>query len=88
MSGPDKTLAAKAQHAMPGFVRKALDKRNLTDAYRARPSYQQNAYLQWIADGKIQALMEKRLDQMLDELTKGNVFKGEPYAPPAPIKKS
>ena len=87
MSGPDRNLAAKSQHAMPGFVRKALDKRNLTDAFRARPAYQQNAYMQWIAEGKIQTAMDKRLEQMLDELAKGNVFKGEPYAPPAPVKK-
>jgi uncharacterized protein YdeI (YjbR/CyaY-like superfamily) len=87
MPGPDKNLAQKSQHAMPGFVRKALDKRKLLDAYRARPAYQQNAYLGWIADAKLQAAMDKRVDQMLDELDKGNLFKGEPYTPPPPPAK-
>ncbi len=87
MSGPDRNLAAKSQHQMPGFVRKALEKHKLVDAFRARPAYQQNGYMGWIAEGKIQALMDKRLEQMIDELTKGNVFKGEPYTPPAPVKK-
>ena len=34
---------------MPGNVRGALAKRNLLDAFRARPDYQQNDYLKWIA---------------------------------------
>jgi hypothetical protein len=82
MSGPDKTLAAKSQQPMPGFVRKALEKHKLVDAYRARPSYQQNDYLFWIAEAKLQVLKDKRLAQMLDELEKGDAFKGQPYAPP------
>jgi hypothetical protein len=82
MPGPDKTLAAKSQQPMPGFVKKALEKRKLYDAYLARPAYQRNDYLYWIAEAKLQPLKDKRLAQMLDELEKGDAFKGQPYAPP------
>jgi Bacteriocin-protection, YdeI or OmpD-Associated len=82
MSGPDKNLAARSIHAMPGFVRKALEKRNLVDAYRDRPTYQQNDYLGWIAQAKLEALKQKRLTQMLDELEKGDVYMEKPWAPP------
>ena len=67
---------------MPGNVRAALEKRNLMDAYLARPDYQKGEYLKWIALAAGPAAKQKRLDQMLDELAKGNVFKGEPWAPP------
>lgn len=86
MPGPDKNLQQMSRHAMPGFVRKALEKRALVDAFRDRPAYQQNDYLGWIADAKLQALKDKRLAQMLDELAKGDAFKGAPYAPPPPPK--
>jgi uncharacterized protein YdeI (YjbR/CyaY-like superfamily) len=82
MSGPDKNLAAMSRQQMPGFVRKALEKRNLVDAFRARPSYQQNDYMFWINQAKLEPQKQQRLTQMLDELEKGNVFKGEPYEPP------
>ena len=68
---------------MPGNVRTALEKRELMDAYRARPAYQQEDYLKWIATANGPATKQKRLDQMLDELANGGLFKGEPYTPPA-----
>lgn len=82
MSGPDKNLAAMSKQPMPGFVRKALEKRNLVDAFRARPAYQQNDYLFWIAQAKLEPMKQQRLAQMLDELDKGNAFKGAPWEPP------
>ena len=69
---------------MPGNVRGALAKRNLLDAFRARPDYQQNDYLKWIATANGGATKQQRLDQMLDELQNGGLFKGEPWTPPAP----
>jgi uncharacterized protein YdeI (YjbR/CyaY-like superfamily) len=86
MSGFDKNLKQRSVHAMPGFVRKALDRRKLTEAYRARPTYQQNDYLGWIAQARIQDAMDKRLEQMLEELDKGDVYMGEPWT--APPKKA
>lgn len=67
---------------MPGNVRAALAKRNLMDAYLARPEYQRAEYLKWIALAAGPAAKQKRLDQMLDELEKGNLFKNEPWTPP------
>lgn len=68
---------------MPGNVRTALDKRKLMDAYMARPEYQRDDYLKWIATAAGPAAKQKRLDQMLEELDKGGLFKGEPWTPPA-----
>lgn len=70
---------------MPGNVRAALEKRDLMEAYLARPAYQKDEYLKWIALAAGPAAKQKRLDQMLDELEKGNVYKGEPWTPP-PVK--
>ncbi len=68
---------------MPGNVRSALAKRKLADAYDARPLYQQHEYLKWIALAAGPAQKQKRLDQMLEELEKGGMFKGETWTPPA-----
>jgi uncharacterized protein YdeI (YjbR/CyaY-like superfamily) len=67
---------------MPGNVRAALDKRDLMDAYLARPAYQKDDYLKWISLAAGPAAKQKRLEQMLDELEKGSLFKGEPWTPP------
>lgn len=67
---------------MPGNVRTALAKRELTEAFVARPDYQQSEYLKWIALAAGPAAKQKRLDQMLEELEKGNLFKGEAWTPP------
>jgi hypothetical protein len=69
---------------MPGNVRTALVKRDLMDAFLARPEYQRDGYLKWIAQAAGTIEKQKRLDQMLDEVEKGDVFKGEPYTPPKP----
>lgn len=73
----------KAAPPMPGNVKSALAKRKLTDAYEARPLYQQHDYLKWIASAAGPTAKQKRLDQMLDELEKGGLFKGEAWTPPA-----
>ena len=43
-------------------------------AYEARPWYQRNDYLGWIARAKRPETREKRLSQMLEELRAGNVY--------------
>ena len=68
---------------MPGNVRGALAKNDLLDAFRARPDYQQNGYLKWIASAAGPTAKQQRLDQMIDELKKGSLFQGEPWTPPA-----
>ncbi|WP_118953382.1 YdeI/OmpD-associated family protein [Taibaiella helva] len=59
---------------MPEAVSKVLKAAALMEAYKARPAYQQNDYLGWIARAKLEATREKRLRQMLDELRQGNVY--------------
>ena len=59
---------------MPDFVREALDARELMSVYDARPDYQRNDYLGWIASPKREETQQKRLAQMLDELERGDVY--------------
>jgi uncharacterized protein YdeI (YjbR/CyaY-like superfamily) len=59
---------------MPEFFRKALEARGLMNAYEARPPYQRNDYIGWITRAKHPETQEKRLNQMLDELEKGDVY--------------
>ncbi len=59
---------------MPAFVRTALVKNKLMDAYRARPPYQQNDYIGWITRAKLEPTRQRRLAQMLDELAKGDRY--------------
>ena len=64
----------RARHPMPAFVRRALAEKQLMAAYRARPAYQQNDYLGWIARAARPETREKRLAQMLAELAAGGVY--------------
>jgi len=59
---------------MDHAVRLALDERGLMGAYRARPPYQQNDYLGWINRAKRDETKAKRLQQMLDELERGDRY--------------
>jgi uncharacterized protein YdeI (YjbR/CyaY-like superfamily) len=59
---------------MPVFVRQALKERGLMEAYRSRPPYQQNDYLGWINRAKLAKTQEKRLEQMLHELDRGDKY--------------
>ena len=66
---------------MPAFVRDALLKRELMEAYRSRPAYQQNDYIGWIGRAKRQETREKRLAQMLTELEHGDMYMNMTYHP-------
>ncbi len=59
---------------MPDEVREALLQGGLMQAYEARPAYQRNDYLGWIARAKRPDTRKKRLDVMLDELRRGGVY--------------
>ena len=61
-------VLTRTRHKMPDYIRDALNQRKLMDAYRARPDYQQNDYISWIARAKREGTKQKRLTQMLDEL--------------------
>ncbi|MEM8670947.1 MAG: YdeI/OmpD-associated family protein [Planctomycetota bacterium] len=61
-------------HPVPEFVREALERAALMNAYRERPAYQQNDYIGWINSAKREQTKRKRLDQMLVELEQGGVY--------------
>ncbi len=75
-----KTDASKSarlkreRHPMPAFVKTALSEHGLMKEYLARPAYQQNDYIGWIIQAKREATRQKRLGQMLAELSQGGVY--------------
>jgi len=74
MDEHDAARLKRAIQEMPDDIRRALAERDLTDAYEARPPYQRNDYLAWIARAKGQATRNRRLSQMLDELAAGEGY--------------
>ena len=64
----------RKKNPMPEFVRRKLESNNVMDAYNSRPPYQQNDYVGWISEAKQEETRQKRLEQMIDELKKGNVY--------------
>lgn len=81
MSEPDFSGLSRPIHPMPDFVRQSLQEDGLWEAYRARPPYQQNDYIGWINRAKRPATKQRRLEQMLDELRRGDVYMKMPYRP-------
>jgi uncharacterized protein YdeI (YjbR/CyaY-like superfamily) len=75
------TRLKRPRYQMPEFVRTALEERNLMAAYFQRPAYQQNDYIGWITRAKMAATQQKRLQQMLDELFRGDVYMKMAYRP-------
>lgn len=71
----------RPRYPMPDFIRDALVKSELMDAYRNRPPYQQNDYIGWITRAKRGETKEKRLNQMLDELKRGDRYMKMQYRP-------
>lgn len=67
-------MLARPRYPMPDFIREALDEKGLMEHYHARPAYQQNDYIGWIQRAKLDVTRKKRLDQMLEELQRGNVY--------------
>ncbi len=66
---------------MPDDVRARLDAAGVRDDYDARPWYQRNDYLAWIARAKRPDTRRRRIDQMLDELAEGGVYMGMDHPP-------
>ena len=64
----------RTRQQMPEYIREALMERKLMDAYHARPDYQQNDYLGWIARAKREETKQKRVAQMLEELEGGKLY--------------
>lgn len=59
---------------MPQEIAARLDAAGLRAAYDARPAYQRNDYLGWLARAKRPATREKRIAQMIGELEQGGVY--------------
>lgn len=73
----------RAKNPMPEDVRDALESRKLMAAYEARPAYQRNDWLGWIARAKQPATRARRLDSMLRELKAGHGYMGMKWEPRA-----
>jgi len=71
----------RAKNRMPDAIRSALAARGLLAAYHARPAYQQNDYLGWIAKAVRDSTKQKRIDQMLDELAGGELYMNMRWTP-------
>jgi uncharacterized protein YdeI (YjbR/CyaY-like superfamily) len=81
MAEVDFSNLSRPIHEMPDFVRAALIDSGLLDAYQNRPAYQQNDYVGWINRAKRPQTKEKRLQQMLDELQRGDVYMNMKHTP-------
>lgn len=79
--GEDFSKLKRPKHAVPGFVKQALKKRGLAEAYKKRPAYQQNDYIAWINEARLKETKMERLNQMLDELEKGGVYMNMAHPP-------
>ena len=73
----------RPRNPMPPFVRTALEREGLVGAYEARPPYQRNDYLGWIARAVREPTREQRLAQMLDELRLGDRYMKMAWGPAA-----
>jgi uncharacterized protein YdeI (YjbR/CyaY-like superfamily) len=71
----------RTRYPMPDYIRDALTERNLMDAYRERPDYQQNDYIGWVSRAKRDETKQKRLTQMLDELKEGKLYMNMKWDP-------
>ena len=67
-------MPPRPRYPMSEYICEALEARGLMDAYEARPPYQRNDYIGWITRAKRPETQEKRMNQMLDELEKGDVY--------------
>ena len=77
----DFSSLSRPIHPIPDFVMQALTDRELLEAYRSRPAFQQNDYIGWINRAKRPETKQKRLDQMLYELERGDLYMKMAYRP-------
>ncbi len=70
----DTSRMSRDIYEMPADVAEAIEERDLAEAYDSRPAYQQNDYIGWITRAKRAETRLKRIEQMLDELERGDVY--------------
>ncbi len=69
---------------MPEDIAGCPARAGLRDAYDAPPWYQRNDYLGWCAGAKREATRAKRIEQMLDELRRGDTYMKMAWRPRRP----
>jgi uncharacterized protein YdeI (YjbR/CyaY-like superfamily) len=74
MNNTDFSNLSRPIHPMPDFILEALSERRLLSAFQQRPPYQQNDYIGWINRAKRFGTKQKRLDQMIYELERGDLY--------------
>jgi uncharacterized protein YdeI (YjbR/CyaY-like superfamily) len=74
----------RPRNPMPDDVAAALAQRGLRDAFDARPAYQRNDWLGWIARAKREETRQRRMEKMLAELAQGHGYMGMEWQPPSP----
>lgn len=67
-------MAHRPRHVMPKDVQDALRAKRVVGAFGKRPAYQRNDYIGWITRAKRPETRTKRVDQMIDELKRGDVY--------------
>ncbi len=70
----DTSRMTREIHPVPDDVAALLRERQLIEAYKGRPAYQQNDYIGWIGRAKRPETRQKRIEQMLEELEAGGVY--------------
>lgn len=70
----DWSKISRKKQIMQNYVHEALEKHQLLKIFEQRPAYQQNDYLSWIQRAKRTVTKEKRVQQLVDELKKGDVY--------------
>lgn len=66
---------------MPNDIAALLDARGLRGAYDARPPYQRNDWLAWIARARRPETRDRRIASMLGELAAGHGYMGMDWQP-------
>ena len=72
---------ARPRHPMPPDVQAQLVERCVLADYEARPAYQRNDYLGWIAQAKRADTRQRRVAQMIEELDRGGVYMNMEHPP-------
>jgi uncharacterized protein YdeI (YjbR/CyaY-like superfamily) len=70
------TALLRTKLPIPKDVKDTLVESGVWDEYMARPPYQRNDYIAWILRAKRAETRQKRITQMIQELTKGGVYMG------------
>ena len=73
-------MTKRPRENMPADVDKAISSEALRKAYAARPPYQRNDYLRWIGQAKKDETRRKRIEQMIEELRKGDIYMGSDWS--------